>query len=129
MICRQRYNIKTKGGAFFNAFRGTKSCGYTVFSLLTKRKSIGNDYFCTCTPEKGKRMEKDTKNKIEFMVVCISEFARRYKLTLQQAFRYLNNWKGLAFLEEFYDVEHLLSIEDAVDDLTVVCKKNGGMLA
>ena len=62
-------------------------------------------------------MEKDTKNKIEFMVVCISEFARRY------------NWKGLAFLEEFYDVEHLLSIEDAVDDLTVVCKKNGGMLA
>ena len=56
-------------------------------------------------------MEKDTKNKIEFMVVCISEFARRYKLTLQQAFRYLNNWKGLAFLEEFYDVEHLLSIE------------------
>ena len=28
-----------------------------------------------------------------------------------------------------YDVEHLLSIEDAVDDLTVVCKKNGGMLA
>ena len=32
-------------------------------------------------------MEKDTKNKIEFMVVCISEFARRYKLTLQQAFR------------------------------------------
>ena len=59
-------------------------------------------------------MEKDTKNKIEFMVVCISEFARRYKLTLQQAFRYLNNWKGLAFL---------------VDDLTVVCKKNGGMLA
>ena len=45
------------------------------------------------------------------------------------AFRYLNNWKGLAFLEEFYDVEHLLSIEDAVDDLTVVCKKNGGMLA
>lgn len=68
---------------------------------------------------------KRHKNKIEFMVVCISEFARRYKLTLQQAFRYLNNWKGLAFLEEFYDVEHLLSIEDAVDDLTVVCKKTG----
>ena len=125
MICRQRYNIKTKGGAFFNAFRGTKSCGYTDFSLLTKRKTIGYNYLSTSTPEKSKH----TKIKIEFMVVCISEFARRYKLTLQQAFRYLNNWKGLAFLEEFYDVEHLLSIEDAVDDLTVGCKKNGGMLA
>ena len=79
--------------------------------------------------QKKANVWKKTKNKIEFMVVCISEFARRYKLTLQQAFRYLNNWKGLAFLEEFYDVEHLLSIEDAVDDLTVVCKKNGGMLA
>ena len=71
-------------------------------------------------------MEKDTKNKIEITWWFASvEFARRYKLTLQQAFRYLNNWKGLAFLEEFYDVEHLLSIEDAVDDLTVVCKKTG----
>ena len=81
--------------------------------------------FAHVRQKKANVWKKTQKNKIEFMVVCISEFARRYKLTLQQAFRYLNNWKGLAFLEEFYDVEHLLSIEDAVDDLTVVCKKNG----
>jgi len=35
----------------------------------------------------------------------------------------------ISFLVEFYDVEHLQSIEDAVDDLIVCCQNNGGHLS
>ncbi len=50
-------------------------------------------------------------------------------MTRQAAFRYLYAHKGLAFLIEFYDVEHLQSIDETIDDLVVVCQKNGGALA
>lgn len=46
----------------------------------------------------------------------------------KQAFAYLQRFKGLAFLEECYEAEHQLSIYDAVNDLSVICKRNGGGL-
>jgi len=42
---------------------------------------------------------------------------------------YLNKFKGLDFIDKFYGVEHTQSIEDSVDDMTAVCKKNGGYLS
>lgn len=69
------------------------------------------------------------KEKVEYTVVCISEFARKFKLTLQQAYQYLKQYQGISYLDEFYDVEHLFSIEDAVDDLAAICRKHGGQLA
>ena len=50
-------------------------------------------------------------------------------MTRQAAFSYLHEHKGLAFLIEFYDVEHLQSMEETIDDLIVYCQKNGGTLA
>jgi hypothetical protein len=50
-------------------------------------------------------------------------------MTRQAAYHYLQKYKGLAFLIEFYDVEHLQSIDETIDDLLIVCKKNGGALA
>ena len=40
-----------------------------------------------------------------------------------------HKYKGLAFLIEFYDVEHLQSMNETIDDLLIVCQKNGGTLA
>ena len=50
-------------------------------------------------------------------------------MTRQAAFHYLHEHKGLAFLIEFYDVEHLQSMDETIDDLLVICQKNGGTLA
>lgn len=47
----------------------------------------------------------------------------------KEAFLYLKKYKGIDFLVEFYEIEHLQSIEDAVDDLILYCKKNGGHLS
>ena len=47
----------------------------------------------------------------------------------QDAYRYLRQYQGISFLIEFYEIEHLQSIEDAVDDLVIYCRNNGGYLS
>ena len=38
----------------------------------------------------------------------------------------MKEYKGLEFLDECYEAEHTLSLDDAVEDLTIICKRNGG---
>jgi hypothetical protein len=70
-----------------------------------------------------------SKYEIPFLTACIQAFGRRFNMTRQAAFRYLHEHKGLAFLIEFYDVEHLQSMDDTIDDMLVICRQNGGTLA
>ncbi len=70
-----------------------------------------------------------SKYEIPFLTECIQAFAHRFAMTRQAAFRYLYEHKGLAFLIEFYDVEHLQSIDETIDDVLIICQKNGGKLA
>lgn len=73
-------------------------------------------------------MPKEEMNLLNYIVVCISEFASRYGMHARDAYVYLSQNKGLDFLTEFYDVEHTLSFDDVMDDLTAICKKNGGTI-
>ena len=68
----------------------------------------------------------ELKKMINYTVVCVNEFADRYRISAKDAFEYLYAHKGIAFIKENYDIEHTLSFEDAVDDLTTVCRNNGG---
>lgn len=68
-------------------------------------------------------------NIINYMVVCINEFASRFNITSKEAFQYLDEYKGIRFLKENYEIEHTLSIDDAIDDMVIVCKRNGGYLS
>ena len=84
----------------------------------------------TCGREGGEeRMGRMSKYEIPFLTACIQAFGRRFDMSRQAAFRYLREHKGLAFLIEFYDVEHLQSMEETIDDLLVICRQNGGTLA
>ena len=91
------------------------------------------------------------KYKIPYINVCVRAFAKRFHLSIKNAFLYLYRFKGMEFLDEFYEAEHLQSIDDAVegmefldefyeaehlqsiddavDDLIIICQKNGGQLA
>ena len=75
------------------------------------------------------QMTRPGKDVIDYVMTAIIEFGRRHKLSIREASNYLNRFKGIDFLTEFYDVEHTLSFNDCVDDLTVVCRNNGGALA
>lgn len=66
------------------------------------------------------------KNVIAYIVAAISEFARSHHLSVREASNYLVRFKGIDFLTEHYDAEHLLSFDDSVQDLTQVCLNNGG---
>lgn len=74
-------------------------------------------------------MERQSQYRMTYFIYCINAFAERYHLTPKQAFAYLHRFKGMEFLDECYEAEHQLSINDAVDDLTIICKRNGGALA
>ena len=44
------------------------------------------------------------------------------------AFRYLFKFKGIAFIKENYEVEHTLDFETILEDLGILCRRNGGTL-
>ena len=73
-------------------------------------------------------MDKREINIINWMVVCVSEFSRRFSLDIKNAFKYLYNYGGIAFLKEHYEAEHTLSFDETVEDLRLICKNNGGEL-
>ena len=74
-------------------------------------------------------MDKQEQKMIAYIVACISEFSRKSGLTTQEAFRYLYNHGGIDFLIECYDTEHLLSLQDAIEDLTTITQKSGGIIS
>lgn len=49
-------------------------------------------------------------------------------LLILQFNMYLFKFKGIAFIKENYDVEHTLDFETILEDLGILCKKNGGTL-
>ena len=61
---------------------------------------------------------------INYRVVCVNDSADRHGLTCADTFDYLMRTKGLDFLEDCYEAEHTLSLDDALDDLDAVCKRN-----
>lgn len=75
------------------------------------------------------KMAEMSKYQIPYTNACIRAFGRRFSITTKEAYQYLQKYKGIGFLIEFYEIEHLQSIEDAVDDLIVFCKNNGGHLS
>lgn len=82
-----------------------------------------------CNTDELQPARHPSKELIDYVMTAIIEFGRRHRLSIREASNYLNIFKGIDFLVEFYDVEHLMSFNDCVEDLTVVCRNNGGNLA
>lgn len=63
---------------------------------------------------------------IHYIVMSVGMFARQYNFTKREACNYLSRFKGLQFSIDNYEAEHQLSLQDCVDDMYAVCKRNGG---
>ena len=70
----------------------------------------------------------EQKKMINFTVACVNEFAQKHNLSTKEAFQYLFQFKGIEFIKENYEAEHLLPLDAVVEDLVILCKRNGGML-
>jgi hypothetical protein len=74
-------------------------------------------------------MENGIRKEIEYLVACVNEFSHAADLTVSEAFRYLSIHGGIDFLIEHYEVEHLLSFNDVIDDLKNITGQAGGKIA
>ena len=74
-------------------------------------------------------MSRTEKNKLEYTVALIADFAAAFNLSKKQTYNYLQRFKGLDFFFTHYNVMHTQSFEDTISDLVLVCSRNGGRLA
>lgn len=68
------------------------------------------------------------RKELNYIVACVNVFAQEKRMTPKDAFFYLDRYRGLAYLQEFYEVEHTLSWADTMEALTTVCGRNGGLV-
>ena len=74
-------------------------------------------------------MNDSVKDKTEYLIIFVNEFARRYQLTAKQAFRYLSRYKAIDFLCNQYNVAHTQSFDSMVEDMATYCRRFGGAIA
>ena len=67
-------------------------------------------------------------DKLEWTLIFVSEFGKRFGLSLRQAFNYLSRYQGIAFVDSHYDYVHTQSFSSMVNDMAEYCHKNGGEL-
>lgn len=74
-------------------------------------------------------MVYSNKDKLDWTMVFIYEFGKRFGLTVKQAFNYLSRFKGIDFIDKHYDYAHTQSFETMIDDVATLCRRMGGELA
>lgn len=100
------------------------------------RKAMDEPPFLPCVqPDSNSNVTRmsnemsNIDNKVKYINYCICEFAASHNMALLEAYDYLSEHGAVAFLDECYEAEHLLSIEEAVADMAAVAQKNGGLIA
>lgn len=74
-------------------------------------------------------MPKLTSDKIEYIVMMVNMFARRFHLSEVEAYRYISQYQGVELIDEFYDVMHTQLFPDMVESMAKYCTRDGGYLA
>lgn len=69
---------------------------------------------------------REQKNIIIYTIYVLRQFALEKCMQPYDAYKYLHKYKGIEFLEQNYGYEHTLSIDEIIEDVTKICKKNGG---
>ena len=51
----------------------------------------------------------EQRKQINYTVALVSEFARKHRLSQQEAFEFLFTHRAIEFIKQNYDIEHTLS--------------------
>ena len=68
------------------------------------------------------------KDKAQYIVALIAEFAAHFGLTTRQAVEYLSRYKALELYDRQYGYLHTQSFASNVRDLSAYCPRMGGTL-
>lgn len=67
------------------------------------------------------------QDKIDYLVVCVNDFADAHGMSYVQGYDYLKCHSGIDYIVNNYDIEHTYPIEDTIANLVQVCSRNGGV--
>ena len=73
-------------------------------------------------------MQRTVIDKIEYLILLVSEFASHNNVSEVQAYRYLSQYGALALCEKHYNIMHTLLVEDNMQTLQSYCQRKGGTL-
>ena len=73
-------------------------------------------------------MNYNARDIFEYIIALVNEFAKRFDLTDRQAFNYIRNHHGVAFIEHNYRIMHTLDFVEAIESVAIYCRKSGGEL-
>lgn len=65
---------------------------------------------------------------VSFLMSVINHFSKIKSISLGAAYRYLDRFKGLEYLNNYIEIERTLSFDDIAKNLSTVCANNGGSL-
>lgn len=68
------------------------------------------------------------ENKIEYIIVMVDLFAKRFELSGSQAYRYIKRYGGIKLMDEHYNIMHTLDPYQTIDELSAYCRRFGGLL-
>lgn len=71
-------------------------------------------------------MPLNVLNTIEYLVLIVSEFANRNRISEAEAYAYLNNYGAITLCERHYSIMHTLSVEENIESLVEYCRRKGG---
>lgn len=71
----------------------------------------------------------DIRDIVEYIILLIRAFARRYAISEAEAYRYLHRYGAIKLAHDYYDVMHTQSFDDMVQSLTTFCQRKGGNLS
>ena len=124
--CLTKFNVK------WPRFKHLSVFWYDIFSFYKRKcrkKLVISKYFIIFVIKNFISENMDlTHNIIEYVNCCVGAFANRFNLSLADSYAYLRRFEGIDFLIDCYAAEHTLSIEDAVEDVAILCQKNGGRI-
>lgn len=73
-------------------------------------------------------MSREETNRLKFTIALVAEFAKKFGIAQKQAYNYMQRFKGMEYLSQFYDVLHTQSFEDGIEAISIICNRNGGQL-
>ena len=74
------------------------------------------------------KLDKQTSDKVSFITFIVPEFAEKFRINVQEAYRYLKQFGGLSFLYKHWWALHTDNEYYTLLDLYDVCRENGGYL-
>ena len=73
-------------------------------------------------------MSKSIRDKVDYVVYCVNEFARAHSIPYSRAFDYLDKYQALDYIVNFYVENTQTPMRLMLEDMAECCRTRGGTL-